>query len=119
MAEKQMYPGTGWTRPEAMETYGYGDSCCIPECKSTTLDKNKIKTGIGIFSFLSDDETRKKWLSVVKQFRRKGGHDSFTIKKTTKICEFHFDISCIKFGYSSGRKSLISGSIPTIFKFKK
>ena len=60
MAEKQMYPGTGRTRPEELETYGYGDSCCIPECKSTTLDKNKIKTGIGMFSFSSDDEKRKK-----------------------------------------------------------
>ena len=60
MAEKQMYPGTGRTCPEELETYGYGDSCCIPECKSTTLDKNKIKTGIGMFSFPSDDETRKK-----------------------------------------------------------
>ena len=55
----------------------------------------------------------------MKQFRRKRGHDNFTIKKKTKICEFHFDISWIKVGYDSGRKSLISGSIPTIFKFKK
>ena len=88
MAEKQMYPGTGRTRPEELETYGYGDSCCIPECKITTLDKNKIKTGIGMFSFPSDDETRKKWLSILKQFRRKGGHGNFTIKKKKKNASF-------------------------------
>ena len=62
MTEKQMCPGTGRTCPAELEAYGHGGSCCKPECKSTTLDKNKIKTGIGIFSFLSDDETRKKWL---------------------------------------------------------
>ena len=101
-----------------METYGYGDSCCIPECESTTLDKNKIKTGIGMFSFHSDDGTRKKWLCIVKQFRRKRGHDNFTTKNNnnnnkTKTCEFHFDISCINVGYGSARKSLISGSNKT------
>ena len=88
MAEKQMYPGTGRTRPEELETYGYGHSCCIPEYKSTTLGQNKIKTGIGIFSFPSNDETRKKCLSTVKQFRRKGRHDNFTIKKLQKYVSF-------------------------------
>ena len=88
MAEKHMYPGTFWTCQEELETYGYGDSCCTPECKSTTLEKNKIKTGIGMLSFPSDDKMRKKWLSIVKQFRRKGGHDNFTIKKQQKYVSF-------------------------------
>ena len=87
-ARVHIYPGTGRTRPEEQETYGYGDSRCIPECKSTNLDKNKIKAGIGMFSFPSDDETRKKWLSIVKQFRRKGGHDNFNIKKQQKYVSF-------------------------------
>ena len=88
IAEKHVYPGTGRTSPEELETYSYGDSCCIPECKSTTLDKNKIKNGMGMFSFPSDDEKRKKWLPIVKQFRRKGGHDNFTIKKQQKYVSF-------------------------------
>ena len=83
-----MYPGTGRKRPEELETYVYGDSYCIPECKSTTPDKNKIKTRIGMFSFPSDNETSKKWLPIVKQFRRKGGHDNFTIKKQQKYVSF-------------------------------
>ena len=55
----------------------------------------------------------------MKLFRRKRGHDNFTIKKTTQICELNFDISCIKVGYGSSKKSMISGSIPTSLKFKK
>ena len=41
-----------------------------------------------MFSFPSDDEARKKWLSIVKQFRRKGGHDNFNIKKQQKYVSF-------------------------------
>ena len=108
------YPGTSRTRPKELEVDGFGDYCCIPCCKSTTLDRYKNKSGIGMFSFpVSDKETFKKWLSIVSTFRRKGGADHFEVKKNTKICEFHFDISCIRSGHGTGRKNLVPGRYRT------
>ena len=72
-----------------------------------------------MFSFPSDDETRKKWLSIVKQFRRKGGHDNFTIEKKQKYVSFILTSAASELVMAQAKKSLISGSIPTIFKFKK
>jgi len=57
--ERECYPGTSRTRPQKLEIAGFGDYYCISCCKSTTLDKNKIKSGIGMFGFPSNQETRK------------------------------------------------------------
>ena len=62
-----------------------------------------IKTEIGFFKFPDEKKypvLRKKWISTIKQFRRKGSNDSFQIKSTTKVCEFHFkpeEIKVIKY----------------------
>ena len=51
------------------------------------------KTNIGFFKFPDDNkfpEQRKKSVSTIKQFRRKGHDDTFQIKSTTRVCEFHF-----------------------------
>ena len=97
-----IYPETSTARPEELETSGSDDYCCIPLCKSSTLDKNKNKTGIGLFSFPSDGKLKKQWIDIVSRYRRRGGNDSFTVTKNTKICEFHFRIDCIKVGYGVG-----------------
>ena len=54
LESNNIYPGTSESRPEELQTVGYGDFCCIPLCKNSTLDKNKSKSGIGLFSFPSD-----------------------------------------------------------------
>ena len=99
--EREFYPGTFTSRPRELTVVGSGDFCCIPLCKSSTLDRDRNKSGIGLFSFPSDPTIRKQWVKVISQFRRKGGNDSFSIKKSTKVCEFHFPINCIRisFGY--------------------
>ena len=117
--EEQFYPGTFTRRPKELEIVGSGDFCCIPLCKNTTLDRDHSKSGIGFFSFPSDQNVRKEWIKIISRYRRKGGKDSFTIKKSTKVCEFHFPINCIKVSLGYGKKSLVKGSVPSIFKFKE
>lgn len=114
-----LYPGTSTPRPEEQQIAGYGNFCCVPLCKSSTLDKQKLKTGIGMFSFPSESRLRKLWISIISKYRRKGGDDIFTVSKNTKICEFHFEIDRVKLGYGAGRKTLLKDSVPTIFKFKE
>lgn len=116
---KETYRGSCIKRPKQLDIVGNGDFCSIPLCKNSTLDKYGNKTAIGFFSFPSDPQLRKKWSKIVSQFRRKGGKDGFSIKKTTKICEFHFAIEDIKISMGQNRKSLKTGSIPQIFSFKQ
>lgn len=115
---KETYPNSSLTRPNKLDNVGTGDFCCIPLCKSSTLDSFGNKTKIGMFSFPKDKALHKKWLNIVSQFRRKGGKDSFSVKRTTKICEFHFEIDNIKISIGHNIKTLKTGSIPTIFSFK-
>ena len=49
---------------------------------------------------------------------RSGGADSFKVTSSTVICEFHFKTSEIKVSSGYGKKTLISGAVPTVFKFK-
>ena len=63
--EKEFYPGTLTSRTRELTVVGSGDFCCIPLCKSSTLDRDRNKSGIGFFSFLSDPTIRKQW---VKKF---------------------------------------------------
>ena len=102
-------------------TYAVGseDFCCITLCKSSTLDRDHNKSGIGLFSFPSDPTIRKQWVKVISQFHQKGRNDSFSIKKSTKVCEFHFLINCIRISCGYGKKALVKGSIPSVFKFRQ
>ena len=117
--EKEFYPRSSLHRPKELDIGGSGDYCCIPLCKNSTYDRDKIKTGIGFFSFPSDPELKKRWVQILSKYRRKGGADTFSIKKSTKVCEFHFSISCINVSFNTGKKSLVKGSVPSIFKFKQ
>ena len=38
--------------------------------------------------------------------------------RSTVVCEFHFKTSEIKVSSGYGKKSLVPGTVPTIFKFK-
>ena len=69
--EREFYPGTFISRPRELTVVGSGDFCCIPLCKNSNLDRNKI------FLFPRDPTIGKGWVKVIFQFRRKGGNDSF------------------------------------------
>ena len=48
-------------RPEKNCSAGFGDYCCIPECKSafyTKRDGKRIKTGISLFVYTTSKQTR-------------------------------------------------------------
>ena len=115
----ETYPNTSRGRPKQLELAGHGNFCCIPLCKNSTLDKDKNKTEIGLFSFPSEEGLRRQWIKVISRYRRKGGDDAFTITKNTKVYEFHFPINNLKIGYGMGKKTLVPGSLPSIFKFKE
>ena len=86
------YATSSKSRPNEVDGGGRGVYCCIPLCGSATYDRFMLKTEIGFFQFLDEKKypvLRKKWISTIKQFRRKGSNDSFQIKSTTKVCEFH------------------------------
>ena len=99
------YPGTNRTRPEELEQRGKGDYCCVPGCHNSRLTKNGEKTKIGIFGFpRTNPEEMKKWTSLFKHIRRKGGTDTFDpMKRSTQVSEIHFPIN----GKYSGQKSLL------------
>ena len=59
-----------------------------------------------------------KWINMIKQFRRSGGADTLKVTSSTVVCEFHFKTSEIKVSSGYGKKSLVPGAVPTIFKFK-
>ena len=56
---------------------GFGDFCCIPECKSafyTKCDRKRVKTGIGLFRFPKDKTEKRRWINIISMYRRKGAH---------------------------------------------
>ena len=117
--ESNLYPGTSRCRPAELESGGSGVYCCIPLCKNATYNRYKERSGIGFFRFPKDKELNRKWINIVKRFRRSGGADSFTVNSSTVICEFHFKISDIKVLSGYGKKTLVTGAIPSLFKFKE
>ena len=115
-----MYPSSSKTAPKEIEGGGSGVYCSFPLCKSATYNREGEKTGIGFFKFPNKEqcpELYKTWASIIKNYRRCGGKDTFQIKKSTVICEFHFKREEIKGSAGIGRKTLVKGTVPSIFKF--
>lgn len=102
-----------------LESGGYGSCCCIPLCTSSFYDKNKRRSGIGLFKFPVETSMRRKWLSVISIYRRKGGADQFKVTNATRICEFHFKSEEIRVSKGIGRKTLVPGSVPSVFTFRQ
>ena len=63
--ESEFDPDTFTSHPRELTVVSSGDVCGIPLCKSSTLDRDRNKSGIGFFSFLSNPTIRKQW---VKKF---------------------------------------------------
>ena len=119
MAEnsENLYLKSHKTRPSEVKAGGSGVYCCVPMCGSATYDQNKERTGIGLFTFPKDPEMRRKWKSSIGRYRRKGGADSFQVKDTAVVCEFHFRPEEIKVSLGIGRKTLIKDAVPSVFTF--
>ena len=118
----ESYANSSLRRANELDGGGRGLYCCIPLCGSASYDRDMKKTNIGFFKFPDDNkfrEQRKKWVSTIKQFRRKGHDDTFQIKSTTRVCEFHFKPTEIKVSRGIGRKTLLPGVFPTVFKFRE
>ena len=79
------------------KTWGFGNYCCIPGCKSAFYDSARQKTGISFFKIPSssnDRKKRKKWVNILSNFRRSGSGDNFNLTDCSKrsyVCEFHFN----------------------------
>ena len=117
--ERELYPGSSQSRPIEIESGGSGIYCCVPQCGNATYNAQDQRSGIGFFKFPKDTKLRKSWVRVLSQHRRKGGNDMFSINDKTVICEFHFEITEIRVSLGMGRKTLVHGSIPSLFKFRK
>ena len=63
-----------------------------------------------------DPALRKKWLQVIKRYRRTVGADKFSEIKKVMVCEFHFNPKQVFLGI--GRKTYLPGSVPSVFEFK-
>ena len=75
---------TSRKRPKKNLVGGFGNYCCVPGCKSAFYDKNGEKTNISLLAIPKREDLRKKWVNVSKHVRRKGGADSFDLKKPNK-----------------------------------
>ena len=62
----------------------------------------------------------KKWINVIKNYRQRGGLDCLDPrKKSTVICELYFAEHETRKSLGTGRKTLVSDAIPSIFKVQK
>ena len=121
MDNMESYANSFQRRPNELGGGGRGLYCCIPLCGSASYHREMNKSSIGFFKFPDENkfpEQRKKWIGIITQFRRKGLGDSFQIKSTTRVCEFHFNSQEIKVSAGVGRKTLQPGVFPTVFKFR-
>ena len=118
MNDKEIYQNSSKKCPQKNHRGGYGDYCCIPGCQSAFYDANRVKTGIALFKLPKDPALRKKWLQVIKSYRRTGGADKFTKTKKVMVCEYHFTSKQIRVSLGIGRKTYLPGSVPSVFEFK-
>ena len=103
---------------------GFGDYCCIPECKSafyTKHDEKRVKTGIRLFRFPKDNTEERRWINIVSMYPRKRAGDNFSPYDESKkyfVCEHHFKADEIRVRLGIGWKTLKAGVIHSIFNFK-
>ena len=116
---EETYLNSSQKRPPRITGGGSGIYCCVPQCGSASYDKHKQKSGIGFFKFPENVALFKVWKEAIGQYRRKGGAGTFEIKKTTRICKFHFQAKEIKVFLGVERKTLVEGAIPLIFLSKR
>ena len=122
ISENMAYENSISKRPPEIDKGGRGTYCCVPKCGNSSYDRNMQPTKIGLFRFPNEKkrpDQRKLWVAALKRFRRKGGNDSFKIKESTRVCEFHFKPAEIRVSRGIGRKTYVKGAVPSIFKFKK
>jgi THAP domain/Zinc-finger associated domain (zf-AD) len=81
-----------------------GQSCVVIGCRRKPYTYEK---GLHHYNFPSDPILRDVWIT----FSRRGS--DFQIKKSTVVCEKHFEKSCFKKRKKQLR--LVTGSVPTIF----
>ena len=111
-------------RPEKNCSAGFGDYCCIPECKSafyTKRDGKRVKTGFSLFKFPKDNTEKRRWINMISMYQRKGAGDNFSPYDKSKkyfACEHHFKADQIRVSLGIGRKTLRPGAIASIFNFK-
>ena len=111
---ERCYSGTRKTQPKKNSSGGFGDYCCIPNCKSDFYDSRREKSGISLFQLPSNDYERKKWIKIISKFRRSGPGDNFNSSNENKwifVCEFHFKTDKIRVTLGVGRKKLLPEAI--------
>jgi hypothetical protein len=58
------------------------------------------------------------WKTEISKYRRKGRKDNFEIKRSTKVCDFHFPPHQIRITLGHGKKKLDKDAVPSIYSFK-
>ena len=115
------YSNSAKERPKQPQGGGRGVYCCVPECLSSQYDRDGQKRNISLFSFPDKDtkpEMFRAWKKEISKYRRKGQNDNFEIKKSTKVCEFHFKPEEIRITLGHGKKKLHKDAVPSIYSFK-
>ena len=65
-----------------------------------------------------DPALRKKWLQVIKRYRRNGGADKFSKTKNVIVCKFHINPEQIRVSLGISRKTCLPGSLPSMPELK-
>ena len=118
MSDKEIHQNLSKKRHQKNYRGGFGDYCCISRCQSAFYDANRVKTDTALFKLPKDPVLRKKWLQVIKRYRRTGGADKFNKTKKAMVCEFHFSPKQIRVSLGIGRKTYLPRSVPSVFEFK-
>ena len=116
---EETYLNSSQKRPPRITSGESKIYCCVPQCGSVSYDKHKQKSGIEFFKFSENVTFFKTWKKSIGQYRRIGGIDTFEIKKTMRICEFHFQAKEIKVSLGVAHKTLVEEAVSSIFPSKK
>ena len=118
MSDTEIYQNSSRKRSQKNYRGGFGNYCCIAGCQSAFYDANRVKTGTALFKLPKDPALRKKWLQVIKRYRRTRGADKFSKTKKVMVCQFHFNPKQIRVFLGIGRKTYLPGSVPSVSEFK-